>query len=577
MTASASPSPGSAPTLASSLLAERAWIPLALLGVLGFVLRWMGIGEYWTNPDEGIYFSMVTWEHWDKFWAECLGNAHPPLFYLILRGLSSVTEDNFVALRWVSLLGGTAWIPGIYLCLREAGSRSREATLAGLIAAALVTISPGSIMLAQILRPYALLGACLTFGLYFLLRYLRRGGTRALWAYCLFMWVALWTHYSTLLFLGTLALALLGMLALRRLAASQVRGLLLANAPLLLTFVFLYFWHLSSLEGSDMQKIAQEGWLRPYMLPGLSSPWLSLLGFLSAVFTPSWGGPMLLLFVGGIGLAVWRRDLLMVLLPLAAWVVAAALAMTSKYPFGASRHSFYLVTVLLLPIAYLGAAVFCRGKKSALISAAVGLCLLWPMARATITGGMHFADARGKPLRVGLLTEYTVRYQDMAACVPQMQAALEVPGLLLLSDQSYNLLMPLYYRIRQRQRVDPETGIKRFDWGRRKVLSVPEWNFSDRNSDVFTHRSVSGILRRIDARWPELRIAETRDLLVMAGGWQTTAGVWLLRMQPEVARLAAGVERFMVFSLDAARYLELVEAALREYDKAATKDSQEGR
>ena len=79
------------------------------LVALGFVLRARGLSEYWLNPDEGIYYSSLTAGSFGDFWAEVLANAHPPLYYLLLRGVGLLTWD-FVWLRGTSLLFGTAAI-----------------------------------------------------------------------------------------------------------------------------------------------------------------------------------------------------------------------------------------------------------------------------------------------------------------------------------------------------------------------------------------------------------------------------------------------------------------------------------
>ena len=106
-------------TLPKSLLSQHAWVLCSLICVVGFVLRVRGIGEYWTNPDEGIYYSMITWERWGNFWSQWWAQAHPPLYYLVLRVLGSAFDASFTALRWPSVIGGTLWIPAAFLLLRE--------------------------------------------------------------------------------------------------------------------------------------------------------------------------------------------------------------------------------------------------------------------------------------------------------------------------------------------------------------------------------------------------------------------------------------------------------------------------
>ena len=66
--------------------------------VVAVALRLPGLGEWWLNPDEGIYYSILTRLQFTDFIAEVAENAHPPLYYLLLRGLRILTWD-FVWLR----------------------------------------------------------------------------------------------------------------------------------------------------------------------------------------------------------------------------------------------------------------------------------------------------------------------------------------------------------------------------------------------------------------------------------------------------------------------------------------------
>ena len=64
-----------------------------LLVVVGLVIRVVGTMEWWLNPDEGIYFSIATQPTLAGFWSEVATNAHPPLYYMILRAVGFLTTD----------------------------------------------------------------------------------------------------------------------------------------------------------------------------------------------------------------------------------------------------------------------------------------------------------------------------------------------------------------------------------------------------------------------------------------------------------------------------------------------------
>ena len=96
---------------------------LALV-VVGFVLRVRGLSEYWLNPDEGIDYGILTAGSFGDFWTGVIANAHPPLYYLVLRGAGFLTWD-FVWLRGTSLLFGTAAIWLFWLLGRELGGAGK--------------------------------------------------------------------------------------------------------------------------------------------------------------------------------------------------------------------------------------------------------------------------------------------------------------------------------------------------------------------------------------------------------------------------------------------------------------------
>ena len=59
------------------------------------------------------------------------------------------------------------------------------------------------------------------------------------------------------------------------------------------------------------------------------------------------------------------------------------------------------------------------------------------------------------------------------------KAIIDSPGLVLMSQQTYNLLLPLYNRERQTAVNTMDGSIRRFDWARRTVVVwIAEWQFS---------------------------------------------------------------------------------------------------
>ena len=115
-------------------------LALGILG-LGVIFRIEGFTEWWLNPDEGIYYSVLTREHFADFWAQASATAHPPLYFLLLRGLGSLSTD-FVWLRSLALVSGSAAVYIFFLVGRELGGTGSRAWLAGLLSGLALAISP---------------------------------------------------------------------------------------------------------------------------------------------------------------------------------------------------------------------------------------------------------------------------------------------------------------------------------------------------------------------------------------------------------------------------------------------------
>jgi len=55
-----------------------------VLVLIGFALRWQGFGEYFYNPDEGIYWAAATTHNFFDAGHVMSNNVHPPFHFFIL-------------------------------------------------------------------------------------------------------------------------------------------------------------------------------------------------------------------------------------------------------------------------------------------------------------------------------------------------------------------------------------------------------------------------------------------------------------------------------------------------------------
>ena len=131
----------------------------------------------------------------------------PPLYFVLAWVWAKVFGTGEVGLRSLSALAGIAVVPLAYLSARELISRR-----AGVVAAALVAVSPFLIWYSQEARSYMLFTAfCAASFLYFA-RGLRRPSTANVWLWCLFSSLAVLTHFFAGFLVVPEAFALLYML-----------------------------------------------------------------------------------------------------------------------------------------------------------------------------------------------------------------------------------------------------------------------------------------------------------------------------------------------------------------------------
>ena len=90
-----------------STLARRETLLVGAVVALAALLRLPDLFGWWLNPDEGIYYGVVTRDALGDAWAEAMLISHPPLYLVVLRAVGWLSTD-FLALRSVSFVTGCA-------------------------------------------------------------------------------------------------------------------------------------------------------------------------------------------------------------------------------------------------------------------------------------------------------------------------------------------------------------------------------------------------------------------------------------------------------------------------------------
>jgi 4-amino-4-deoxy-L-arabinose transferase-like glycosyltransferase len=164
---------------------------LAFLTALGAAMRFAGLDVQSFHHDEVITaLRVLPGSLGDVMHSVKVSESNPPLYYVLAWGWIKAFGSDEVGLRSLTALFGTATVPLAYCIGTELAHRR-----AGLIAAALVAVSPMLIWYSQEARSYALLVFFCAASLLFFARALRTRSGRDLALWALASALALCSHY----------------------------------------------------------------------------------------------------------------------------------------------------------------------------------------------------------------------------------------------------------------------------------------------------------------------------------------------------------------------------------------------
>ena len=512
-----------------------------LLVVIGLIIRVRGTTEWWLNPDEGIYFSIATQPTFAGFWEEVATNAHPPLYYMILRAVGFLTTD-FLWFRALSWIGGAAAIFALWECGREiAGKDPVRRTVTGLVAAALLVLSPPAVILSQIMRPYMFQLALVTGALALLLRYGRAPERRTLLVYIALLVLALLTHYSSVLALGVLGGVALYLILSAEMPVEARRDLAFAHMVPAAVVLGLYFFHLRGLAASVIAEQALEGWLSFYMVDSVREAWLAFVGLQTTVAGRGLGGPVTVLGIAAFAAAVALRAWLPVVMAGSAWLVGLVAATAGIYPMGSIRHSTWMLAFTLPALAWVVGFVLTSGRRWAAVAAVAVVVLV--AARESVGIGM------GVPASPFAAPERVLRRANMMEMVDLLDPE-GAPRLVIMDLQTYYLLLPFYSAERQEAWHGPDDLFFHFRYGERDAVVVQWWLLTAGPDGAQNSSNLSFLTDRVDRSNLLLDMGSAREAQVLVGGWRSDVVDQLLALEDSGVvtnyRLVPGLFAFLV-------------------------------
>ena len=531
--------------------------------VVATVVRSTDLSGWWLNPDEGIYYSILTRADFGGFWEEVTANAHPPLYYLLLRGLGLFTWD-FLWLRAFSVLCGVAAVAAMWAAGRKLAGGGLPGEVAGLTAGLVLALAPGAVELSQVMRPYMLQLALLSWALVFFLRYGDSGAPGDLAAHVSLLSLALLTHYSSALalgvFLGGVALGALETYGeesvpeidraggRRPWLAGRWRRRAAGYAVPLVVLLALYVFHMRPLATSDLADEALGGWLSFYMIRSPEDVWRSFLGFQHLVATPWFRGPSALLLLTALVLAGTRRHRRLVVLTGGSLLVAVVGAAAGLYPFGSTRHSAWLLVFAVPALGWLASWLLDADTiRERSLRLALPLLLL-------LLGG-PVGDGLGATRVPWAPTDRVLRQDDLARMIDVLDPGSE-PELLVMSAQTFYLLVPFYPVQREAATFSADSAAFHFPYGARRILVGSAWDFTVGGppvSDTGQSRGFVSFLRSAARSFPILGLTRRDRATLLVGGWRP-AFVDDVGTLPQVTP-TRGTPGLQAFRVDAAALL----------------------
>jgi hypothetical protein len=341
---------------------------LAAAAVLVAIGRreFIGYDSYW-------HVFIARQDRWPNFWREVRENAHPPLFYLALRAISSRLGPGLLTYRLVSIASTVAATALIAAIVRRTTANRPLA----IVAAAAFGLSYGAVMVGLEVRAYAMCAAFTLLAFMFYLDWLSgRRPTRvaAPLGFAVAATTAVLTHYSTFFFLAASVAtpAVLGIVSARwrrRLvvivSTRPVETALMFGVPIA-SAAIAYVVHVTLWGGGRLGHVPTFMYdPRAETAVGfLMRNTVNLLGivlpggdeFISGIYNAI--QRLAVIIVGsvvasGVVLLGRRSAPRLAAVPVAALLVMAALnavgGLTYRYPYGgAARHEFFLVPFAII-------------------------------------------------------------------------------------------------------------------------------------------------------------------------------------------------------------------------------------
>jgi len=362
-----------------------------LIVAAGFLVRLRLASESFLNADEALHFMAANQPSWKLTYQASLTVSHPPLLIFLThlwRGLGT----SEVVLRLPSVLAGTAFCWVFYKWVSDLfGSET------GLVGVVLVSSLPSLVDLSVEIRQYALLLVFAMGALYFLERALAENSWAHMLLSSLCLWLALWSHYSAVLFAASLGVYALLRMANRPSSCVLVGVWITAQVVAIAICGVLYLKYISAFGSRAFHSWMDVYLHNSYFDPSRHNALVFVITRSASVFQYLFGQNvvgdlMFLVFVASIVLLLKRgklagtlpvSKLLIATLLLLPFAINCSLALFDIYPYGGTRHCVFLSIFAIAGLSYAFFVFLGRSRLRvvALTAVIIALCYFFPSRR----------------------------------------------------------------------------------------------------------------------------------------------------------------------------------------------------
>jgi len=424
--------------------------------VIGFLIRIAVARNTPLSGDEALNFQLANRPRLLDVYGASLTNAHPPLFFFLLR-FWLLLGNSELFLRLLPVIFGT-----IFLWVFYRWASGLFGGFAGSIALILLSFSPSLVTLSAQVRGYTLLLLLIAASLFVLEKAIDSHSAGRMAISAALLCLAILTHYSAFF----VALTLFAYVLIRqkdgRFPARLRKAWVGSQLGVGVLLVFLVITHVARLRGSELEHEAITRMLRTeYFQTDQDRPLQFLIRQTAAVFRALCGSPargLLASLLAAAGVIwLWRKRQPSTLLMVLPFCLNAGAALMDIYPYGGARQSAYLVVFASTAIGA-GLASLLSGSRRAQV------LLIAILATETITAAVSAVPADGAV--------------QMEAAFDSLRIAAPPGSLLFVDDRAFTVLD---YYLGRNSWSARRPGLQRF-WessvGGYRVIGSWIWNFT---------------------------------------------------------------------------------------------------